>query len=90
MRGWGGVGFTTLSQVTPVGQRPVTESRAQVEATGFLDRPYSSVVCPGGNKALRAAEARGIPLQSVVQQVKKETSVAPVRWKMCPTLHGKA
>ena len=78
------------TQVTPVGQRPVTESRAQVEATGFLDRLYGrSVVCPDGNKAWKAAaEARGIEVQSVVHQVKNFTSVGPVRWKNVSNVAG--
>ena len=78
------------TQVTPFGQRPVTESRDQVEATGFLDRLYGrSVVCPDGNKAWKAAaEARGIEVQSVVHQVKNFTSVGPVRWKNVSNVAG--
>ena len=78
------------TQVTPVGQRPVTESRAQVEATGFLDRLYGrSVVCPDGNKAWKAAaEARCIEVQSVAHQVKNFASVGPVRWKTVSNVAG--
>ena len=40
----------------------------------------AALLCPDGNKAwLAAAEACGIPVRCVVHQVRKFTSVCPVR-----------
>ena len=65
--------------MTPPAERPITENSDQVEKSGFLDRIRgSSIVCPDGNRAWKfAAERRGIPVQSVVHQVKNFTSEGP-------------
>ena len=80
----------TVSEVTPVGQRPVTESRAQVEASGFLDRVKGhSVICPDGNHAWQhAARDRGLAVQSVVHQVKNFTSVCQPVFGDVPNVAG--
>ena len=50
-----------------------------MERSGFLDRVTSaSIICPDGKRAWKAAAQRGgIPVQTVVHQVKNFTSEGP-------------
>ena len=71
-------------------QRPVTETLAQVESSGFLDRiTRRSGVNADGNKAWKSAAAsRGIPFQNVIHQVKNFTSDCPKVWPEVSTVAG--
>ena len=82
--------FIQFPQVTAVEQRPVTETLAQVEASGFLDRiTRRSVVNADGNKAWKSAAAsRGLPFQNVIHQVKNFTSDCPKVWPEVSTVAG--
>jgi hypothetical protein len=82
--------FIQFPQVTAVGQRPVTETLAQVEASGLLDRITGrSVVNADGNKAWKsAAESRGLPFQSVIHQVKNFTLDCPKVWPEVSSVAG--
>ena len=75
--GWVGVGWGGACNNVHVKLR-----RKDTLVCGCLDRiTGSSIICPDGNRAWKfAAERRGIPLQSVVHQVKNFTSEGP---KMC-------
>jgi hypothetical protein len=54
---------------------------------GCLDR--SSIICPDGNRAWKfAAERRGIPVQSVVHQVKNFTSEGPKMFRGVSNIAG--
>ena len=82
--------FIQFPQVTAVEERPVTETLAQVEASGFLDRiTRRSVVNADGNKAWKSAAAsRGLPFQNVIHQVKNFTSDCPKVWPEVSTVAG--
>ena len=71
MHGWGVVGWGGACNSVHVNLR-----RKDMLVCGCLDR--SSIICPDGNRAWKfAAERRGIPVQSVVHQVKNFTSEGP-------------
>ncbi|CAL1167514.1 unnamed protein product [Cladocopium goreaui] len=82
--------YVPRPHVTAVEQRPVTETLAQVEASGFLDRiTRRSVVNADGNKAWKSAAAsRGLPFQNVIHQVKNFTSDCPKVWPEVSTVAG--
>ena len=91
MRTCGGRTFEHMpSQVTPPAERPITQNSDQVEKSGFLDRiTGSSIICPDGNRASKfAAERRGIPVQSVVHQVKNFTSEGPKMFRGVSNIAG--